>query len=192
MFRSVIHVRDTWLKPGGKLLPSSVDIMLAPVDDGELFHEHGPGFWKKSNIHGIDFSCFTEKELQMGHTNQLLVPDKFLLAPGKSIHHLKTDKAHPEDEWCSGTVEYEIQRDGILNGIVGWFSTQLSPGVVLDTAPNCPRTHWEQTYFPYHPITVSAGQTVKIDYCMNEPFEKSRLMEMVLRVGSHEIKYIVD
>ena len=191
MFRSVIHVRDAWLKPGGKLLPSSVDVMLAPIDDGELYHEYGPGFWQKSNIHGIDFSFFTKKELQMGHANKLHMPDKFLLAPGKSIHHLKTDEAHPGDEWCSGTIEYEIQRDGILNGFAGWFSTQLSPSVVLDTAPNCSRTHWEQTYFPYHPMAVSAGQTLRAEYHMDEPFEGSRLMKMTLRVEPHEIKYIV-
>ncbi len=192
MFRSVIHVRDAWLKPGGKLLPASVDVMFAPIDDKELYNEHGPGFWSKRNIHGIDFSCFTQRELQMGHANQLHVPDKFLLAPGKSIHHLKTDGAHPGDEWCSGTVEYEIQRDGIVNGFAGWFRTQLSPSVVLDTAPHCPETHWDQTYFPFHPMDVRAGQILKMDYRMDEPFEGSRMMEMTLCVGSYEIKYIMD
>ena len=117
----VVRARDRWLKPGGKLLPASVAVMFAPIDDKELYNEHGPGFWNKRNIHGIDFSFFTQKELQMGHANQLHVPDKFLLAPGKSIHHLKTDGAHPGDEWCSGTVEYEIQRDG--DG--SWFRVVL-------------------------------------------------------------------
>lgn len=58
MFGSVIHVRDAWLKPGGKLLPSSVDLMLAPIDDVEFYNEHGPGFWGKRKIHDIDFSFF--------------------------------------------------------------------------------------------------------------------------------------
>ena len=192
MFRSVIHVRDAWLKPKGKLLPFSVDVMLAPIDDRELYQKYGPGFWEKSNIHGIDFSLFTQKELQMGHSNKLHVPDKFLLASGKPLHHLKTEGAHSGDEWCSGTIEYKIQRDGILNGFAGWFSTQLSPSVFLDTAPHCPTTHWEQTYFPFYPMAVCAGQTLRVDYNMDEPFEESRLMEMTLRMGSHEIKYIVE
>lgn len=192
MLSAVIHVRNAWLKPGGKMLPSSVDVMLAPIDDSEMYYDHGPGFWEKNKIHGIDFSSFTQKELQMGLANQLNIPNKFLLAPGKSIHHLKTDIAKQGDEWCSGTLEYEINREGILNGFAGWFSTQLSPNVVLDTAPHCPETHWKQTCFPYYPIAVSTGQTLKIDYKMDEPFEGSRLMELTIRVDSHEIKYVVS
>lgn len=192
MFSSVIHVRDAWLKPKGLLLPSSVDVMLAPIDDSESYHDYGPGFWQKSNIHGINFSCFTQKELQMGHATKLHVPSKFLLAPGKPINHLKTVEAQPGDEWCSGTVEYEIQRDGIVNGFAGWFNTQLSPSVLLDTAPHCPTTHWEQTYFPHYPMAVSAGQTIRVDYHMDTPFEGSRLMEMTLRMAEHEIKFVVE
>jgi len=192
MFRSVIHVRDAWLKPGGKLIPSSVDVLLAPVDDSEFYLEHGPGFWQKQNILDIDFSCFTKKELQMGHANQLDVPNEFLLAPGKAIHHLQTDIARHGDEWGAGTVEYKIQRDGTLNGFVGWFSTQLSPHVILDTAPHCPKTHWHQTYFPFHPMPVKAGQTILLDFHMDEPFKGSRLMEMVLRVEQHQIRYVVQ
>ncbi len=191
MFRSVIEVRDTCLKPGGILLPSAVDVMLAPIDDKELYFEHGPGFWSERDIHGIDFSSFTDKELQMGHVSQLLVPDRYLLSPGVAIHHLDTITAKPGDEWSSGTVKYEITRDGTLNGFVGWFQTQLSPNVLLNTAPNCPRTHWEQTYFPYCPTPVRAGQTLLLDYRMDELAGEERLMEMTLRVGTNEIKYAV-
>lgn len=192
MFRSVIHVRDSCLKDSGRLIPSSVDLMLAPIEDNELYFDHGPGFWGKNDIHGIDFSCFIEDELEMGHTNQLLVPDKFLLAPGKPIHHLKTKVALPRDEWGEGVVDYTVQRDGMLNGFVGWFSTQLSENIILDTAPHCPQTHWRQTYFPFHPIELVAGQILQVAYQMDEPFDESRLMEMTIRVGAHKIKYVVD
>jgi len=192
MFRSVINVRDAWLKPGGKLLPSSVDVMLAPIDDIELYDEQGPGFWEKQKLHGIDFSCFTKNELKMGHANQLYIPDKFLLASGKSLHHLETLGAKPGDEWCSGAVDYEIQRDGKLNGFAGWFSTRLSPSVVLDTAPHCPETHWDQTYFPFHPIAVKAGQTLRLEYRIDDLYNQSRLMGIDLAVGSHKIKYVVE
>jgi SAM-dependent methyltransferase len=192
MLRSVINVRDAYLKPNGILLPANVDVMFAPIDDRHLYHEHGPGFWEKDDIHGIDFAFLTQKELNMGHTNQLHVPNKFLLAPGASIHHLDTAAACLGDQWCSGVVEYEIQRDAILNGFVGWFKTRLSSNVYLDTAPHCPRTHWQQTYFPYHPETVTAGQVLRLEYQMMEPLAAERLMNVILRVGRHEINYIVE
>jgi len=74
MVNSIIQVRDRWLKDDGILLPSHVDVMLAPLDDLPTYVEHGPGFWEKDKIHGIDFSSFTARELEMGHANQEYVP----------------------------------------------------------------------------------------------------------------------
>lgn len=192
MFRSVIQVRDAFLKPDGKLLPSAVDVMLAPVDDNELFNEYGPGFWMKKTIYGIDFSHFTQRELEMGHANQLMVPDRLSLAPGLALNHLETKTAAEGDEWCSGTLEFKIQRDGTFNGFAGWFNTQLSPGVLLDTAPAAPPTHWKQTYFPFHPKDFKAGETLKLEFQMNQSEADRRLMEMHLRVGDQEIRYHVE
>ena len=192
MFNSVIRVRDKWLKPGGKMIPAAVDVLLAPMDNGILYNDHGPGFWMKKNIHGIDFSNLESQELEMGHANQVTLPKEFLLAPGKVLHSIDTHTARTGDEANKGTVDFKILRDGMMNGFAGWFNSPLSPAVTLDTSSFCPDTHWQQTYFPFHPIKVEAGQTIKLDYQMAESFDGSRLMEMVLHLDGKEIRYIVD
>ena len=192
MFQSVKHVRDIYLKPDGIMLPSSVNLFLAPIDNQDLFYDCGPGFWQKKNIHEINFSHLTERELQMGHSSKLKIPDNFLLSDGVSIKKFKTDIAKSGDEWGGDFVDFIIQRDGELNGFVGWFSTELSKNITLDTSPKHPTTHWEQTYFPFHPIKVKAGQKIRVDYYMNDPFEGSRMMEVTLRADKYEIKYLVD
>lgn len=191
MFDVVMAVRDAHLKTGGIMLPSAVDVMLAPTDAGDLFYEHGPGYWEK-DVHGIDFSCFVKSELEQGFSKKLELSDELLLADGKSLHHLETVPAQPGDEWGNGTVEFTIERDGVLNGFMGWFSSLLSPSVVLDTAPSAPRTHWEQTFFPFHPIDVVADQKVSVEYRMDSPWDHSRLMELTLEVGEHKIRFLVD
>ncbi|OFZ49051.1 MAG: hypothetical protein A2381_15740 [Bdellovibrionales bacterium RIFOXYB1_FULL_37_110] len=191
MFHSVIQVRDKHLKPGGVMLPSSVNVMLAPIDDGDYYKKEGPGFWEQAKIHGLDFSSFTKKELDMGYSNLLHVPSKFLLSEGKTIHYQKMIDAHPGDEWCMNSVDFVIERDGTLNGLVGWFSTELSSSTILDTSPRMPKTHWAQTYFPYVPMKVHKGEMIHIDYQINESYEGSRLLEIIIRIGPHEINFIV-
>lgn len=191
MLDVVIAVRRAHLKPEGIMLPSAVDVMLAPTDGGELFYEYGAGYWEK-DVHGIDFSCFVKSELDQGRSKRLALSDEILLAEGKSIHHLKTFAARPGDEWGRGEVEFTMERDGVLNGFMGWFSSQLSPSVVLDTSPSAPMTHWEQTFLPFHPIDVVAGQRVKVAYRMDDPWDGSRLMELSIAAGGHRVRFLVE
>jgi len=127
----------------------------------------------------------------MGYSNLLHVPSKFLLSEGKTIHYQKMIDAHPGDEWCMNSVDFVIERDGTLNGLVGWFSTELSSSTILDTSPRMPKTHWAQTYFPYVPMKVHKGEMIHIDYQINESYEGSRLLEIIIRIGPHEINFIV-
>jgi len=192
MFNSVMKVRDAWLKPGGKMLPSSIDIMLAPIDDNELFYKYGPGYWQSQLVHGIDFSKFTAQELEMGHSSQIRLYDKHVLADAKSINHMDTVSAKPGAEKSVGSVEFVIQKDGEINGFAGYFSTQLSPNVVLDTSPASPHTHWSQTYLPFFPTKVKEGDKVNVNFDMDEAFNGSRQMKLNLRIEDKEIQYVLD
>ncbi|MCO4747493.1 MAG: 50S ribosomal protein L11 methyltransferase [Proteobacteria bacterium] len=192
MFRSVLKVRKANLRPGGTMLPADVDLLMAPVDDRQLYHDWGPGFWTKQEVHGLDFSVLHRRELEMGHAKKLEMPADVLLCDGKVFHSLDTVDADHGDEWGQGELEFVVERDGELNGFMGWFQTRLSPGVLLDTSPKVETTHWEQTYFPFHPIAVKKGDTIRLAWCTEDPFEGSRLMEMTLSVGERSIRYIVD
>jgi protein arginine N-methyltransferase 1 len=49
------------------------------------------------------------------------------------------------------------------NGASAKTWDELVPGIVLSTAPNAPRTHWEQLYLPLlKPMKASGGETVTI------------------------------
>ncbi|MBN2800471.1 MAG: 50S ribosomal protein L11 methyltransferase [Deltaproteobacteria bacterium] len=192
MFEAVRAVRDAHLKPGGIMLPSDVQVFLAPVQADRLYYEDGPGFWEREPVHGIDFSCFTLPELEMGYSSRYSLPPQVLLAPGETLKALRTETARPGDEWGEGTLHFTMARDGVINGFLGWFSAQLSPSVLLQTSPEFPNTHWDQTSFPFHPIAVKAGETVAVKFYMYQAGESDRLMEMTLRAGDKTIRYVVD
>lgn len=191
MFDVVRNVRDAHLKPDGIMLPSSVKLHLAPVDAAEGFHEHGAGYWEKAAVHGIDFSCFTKRELDQGLPKRLMVPRDVMLGPGEVFHDLETKSAIAGSEWRRSNIEVEIKRAGTLNGFVGWFSTQLSPNIVLDTSPRHPTTHWEQNLFPFPPRKVEVGDKIKVAV-RYDGMEEFRMIEITLEVGKDRIRYLVD
>jgi type I protein arginine methyltransferase len=191
MFDVVRNVRDAHLKPDGIMIPSSVKLHLAAVDAAEGFHEHGAGYWEKAAVHGIDFSCFTQRELDQGLPKRLTFPADLMLGPGTCFHRLQTRPAIAGEEWRRSNIEVEIERDGTLNGFVGWFSALLSPSVVLNTSPRHPTTHWEHNLFPFLPTKVKAGDKVKVAVRF-DGLEEFRMIELTLEVNGESISYVLD
>lgn len=191
MLEDVILARDTNLKPGGKMLPSHVELLLAPVDDNVLYTREGPGFWREP-VMGFDFSALEEVEHRQGRAAQLRLDPASLLGPGKSMLALDLARATAEDPWVDGELELEIKRDGVLNGFCGWFVAQLSPKVVLDTGPLHPETHWAQSYLPFPPKLVRGGRKLTVRYALRRDVEERRHMRLELKVGRVTQHYLLE
>ncbi|CAN0499969.1 unnamed protein product, partial [Laminaria digitata] len=58
MLESYVKARDRFLKPGGLMLPTIGDIVVAPITDETLHQEQGlkASFWETQNYYGIDLS----------------------------------------------------------------------------------------------------------------------------------------
>lgn len=55
-------------------------------------------------------------------------------------------------------------RASVVNAVVVWFSTQVSPSVHLASGPNAPSPSWANCIFPIDPpIHVEAGDAVDVD-----------------------------
>lgn len=182
MLDDVIAARDANLKPGGTMIPSAVDVLLAPVSCPELYDENGPGFWRDP-IHGIDYSILEEIEQNQELSLQIQVPAESMLAEGQPMVSLDLATASSEDPWRSGEFEFKMARTARLDGFVGWFSTQLSPSVRLDTGPESPLTHWRQIHFPFKPIEVEKGQVLKVKYALDRSEHHPRAIDLGLTVG---------
>ncbi|MFC1609454.1 50S ribosomal protein L11 methyltransferase [Myxococcota bacterium] len=191
MFDDVLLVRERLLKPGGRMLPAGIEVMLAPIDDPVLFSANGPGFWREP-IHGLDLSNLEQLELKQGRAAQMRVEPASLLSPAAPIVTLDLSLAAPGEQWTNGEVEFEVQRDGVLNGFAGWFVAQLSRSVVLDTGPHRPVTHWAQTYLAFPPQMTKKGSRLDIAYRLMRHPDNPRNLELTIRVGRCEQRYIVE
>lgn len=190
MLDDVIACRDENLKEGGTMLPSGVELLLAPLDSSLLYDEEGPGNWNEV-VHGIDFSHLETLELDQAIAIKTFVAPEDLIAPGQPIVTLDLATCKPNDPWHSGELEFTVERDGRLDGFAGWFVAQLSPSVRLDTGPYYPMTHWKQTYLPFPPTPVEKGQRLNVRYTLSKHPAEPRSLELKLTLGSQSFNYTV-
>jgi histone-arginine methyltransferase CARM1 len=61
MLETYLVARDRFLKPGGLMMPTTGDIILAPFTDDNLYREHcgRASFFENQNFYGIDFSAIS-------------------------------------------------------------------------------------------------------------------------------------
>ncbi len=191
MLDDVIAVRDRHMASGGRMLPSAVSAMLAPIDDAALYSTDGPGFWRRT-VHGLDYSKLEKLELQQGRVSQMRIDPGALLADGASLVDVDLAEATVDSPWCDGEVGFTIERDGVLNGFAGWFLAELAPGVPLDTSPKEPETHWAQSYLPFEPRFVREGDELTVAYSLTRDPEERRYVRLELQVGDSKINYRLE
>lgn len=160
MWPAAASVRDRSLAPGGVMLPSSVDYLLAPVEDASL-RDDGPGWWTSPRW-GLDLSSLAAREARGPHHRLALVsPTDLLAAPATLLRH-DCARAGADAHVFTREVEFEVARDGTLDGLAGWFVAALAPGVELDTGPDAPPTHWRQDVLPTRPHALRHGQRLAV------------------------------
>jgi len=191
MLDVVLSVRDRFLKPTGKMLPSHVQVMLVPMDDPVLYFQEGPGFWRNP-VHGLDFSLVEHIEMKQGRAHRTQIPPGALLSVPQPLVSLDLKTAKPNDPWQTGELSFIASRDGVLNGFAGWFVARLSPKVVLDTAPHLPGTHWQQTYFPFPPRLVKKGERIQVSYQMDRDPCSQRRVELRLQSAQTSQCYMIE
>lgn len=120
--------RRRFLKPGGRLIPSSVTLFVAPVRAGGMRQEID--FWTQP-VSGLSFRAAHPLALSTGYPRHLDPAD--LLAPGSA---LTTVDLHQDCDTLSGRAEFVVACDGALDAVGGWFSATLAPGVALTNAPD--------------------------------------------------------
>lgn len=174
MFPAMATLRDRCLRPGGTVVPSRVDIYLAPMSDTD---RQSVGFWAE-RPYGIDFTPVLEEELRLSQVR--LVPAEALLARPAVVKTIDCVGDQPGDLTFSARGAFTIEREGGLHGFCGHFTAQLSPGVLLDTGPEAPPTHWQQHFFPIRPIPVRPGDRVEVTLKVDQDAYDRRIVHITL------------
>ncbi len=147
-----------FLKPGGTLIPASIEQWAAPVTADRFERELSS--WRDVGF-GLDWS---DAE-RMTRNNMYVYPiEPKDLLPDSARRWDAIDFRGPIDSRRSGRVTWEPPPGASVFGFALWWDCTLAPDVVLSTSPHAPRTHWDQIYLPLQqpPITAEAGDTIAL------------------------------
>ncbi|HEX9365248.1 MAG TPA: 50S ribosomal protein L11 methyltransferase [Vicinamibacterales bacterium] len=149
--------RARLLKPGGRLIPSRLDLIVAPVEHPRQFDR--VAFWGRRPA-GFDFATVRPMAANTGYPTRL-GPRQLLSEPQPGV---RLDLAVAAHYPLRLDAAFVVRRNGTLDGIAGWFSAQLSPSATLSNSPLDPhRITRRQAFFPIEsPVAVGEGDRVDV------------------------------
>jgi len=156
LFGFVSDARRRFLKPDGAMIPARVCLQIVPVTAPEL--AAAVRFWCERPA-GFDMSPAHAWAANTGHPTRL-EPDQCL---GEPMVGVSVDALGLTNEPLSLDVSLPIARRGVLDGIGGWFTADLAPGVMLTNSPfSRDRIDRRNVYFPIDPIAVEPGDLLTV------------------------------
>jgi protein arginine N-methyltransferase 1 len=167
----VAYTRDRWLKPGGKMIPESVTVWMAPAFDE--FLQQDVDFWR-SEPYGIDLDLISRNashrmDCFCNHINQ-----KHLLCEPQLMWDIDCLTCTQEELSHAFRFqgEFTAEQDGEFNVLTAWFRANLTKEVLLGNGPDDHDKHWGRQRFPVGKVvSMKSGAKVTVDF-EHEPFDK--------------------
>ena len=153
IIETLADAKKRFLKPGGTMIPRRIEQYVAPVVSDRIHSEFSA--WDET---GFEMSVARTMSLNNIYV-RTLAPEELLEAKMWDDVVLGAD-ARPARK---GEASWKLRRAASIYGFAVWWRAELVPGITLSTAPDAPRTHWEQLYFPLlSPIAAKGGETVSV------------------------------
>jgi protein arginine N-methyltransferase 1 len=171
--------RDKWLRPGGRLVPRTLGLWMAPVEYAEA--RARVDFWR-APVAGLDFSSVWPAAASSGYPVEASA--EALLASGRTIAECALGETRGAP--FTGGAEFDVERDGRLDGMLGWFRAELAPGVWMANGPADPdRINRRQVFFPVDPVDVARGDTVA---CQLRVIPRAAIVDWSVQVRDSEAR----
>ncbi len=156
LFGFVSDARRRFLKPDGAMIPARVCLQIAPVADPEL--AAAVRFWCERPA-GFDMSPAHAWAANTGYPTRLEQGQCL----GEPVAGVTIDVSGITGEPLALDVSLPIAARGTLDGIGGWFTADLAPGVILTNSPfSRDRIDRRNIYFPIDPVAVKPGDLLAV------------------------------
>lgn len=143
------------LKPGGIIIPSRIAQHVAPVVVSRIHDELTA--WERVEP-PLDLShaqkmSFNNIYVRTFESSELLAAKQWDAVP----------LAHSPSSSRKGEMSWHLAKPATVYGFALWWTADLGHGIELSTAPDAPRTHWEQLYLPLpKPIEAERNDTLAL------------------------------
>ena len=154
-YAAFVQVRDRWLKPGGRVIPSASGLFLSAVDSRRLSYERGWGFFD-APVQGFDFSEVLTSGAYRPARYILTAEPKDMVCT-REIARFDFLNGTERDYLFTTDARFDYPVAGMFHGFVGHFTLDLAPGLTMTTGTDGRETCWHQSYFPMPAMAVPAG-----------------------------------
>jgi len=150
--------RRRFLKEGGRLIPSALDMTCVPVEAPQDY-DRSVGFWAREQV-GVDWAPMHQLALNVSHAARFR-SEHFLAGPREVA---QVDLTASEKAVIAGRETFVVERPGTLHGL-GWWSRLWLDGenaISLEPPLTLPYPLWHHMYFPVQaPVPVRPGDLVE-------------------------------
>ncbi len=156
---TLADARRRFLRPGGVVIPTRIRQVVAPVITPRIHDELTA--WDRV---GRDLDMSAAKTMSLNNAYVRTLRPAELLDGGRSAQTWDdVDLTRETKSNRKGEVRWTLKQPATIYGFACWWQAELQPGIVLATAPDAPRTHWEQLYFPLlDPIAAKPRETIQL------------------------------
>lgn len=155
---AMLDARDRLMKPGGRLVPSSMQLLVAPAEAADLY-DSKVNTWRRV-VHEVNLEPVRDLAVNTLHPARL--SREHLLAPAAPI--CTVDFGVATGLHLAGRVRATAARSGTLHGVCGGLVTTLADGIQISNLPGDPGTsNFAHAFLPIDaPVAVAAGDEIEI------------------------------
>jgi protein arginine N-methyltransferase 1 len=185
MIQTLEDARRRFLKPGGVIIPGSVEQYIAPVVARHLSDELDA--WRRVGASlrlELDMTPARTMSRNNIYVRRLNRADLFENGASGVVWD-RVDFMKPNKPSRSGRAQWAMKKNITITGAALWWSANLADGVTLATGPEAVPTHWEQLYLPVlEPIDVKAGETLAVRVKSTSSYETGTDVAWTFEVSS--------
>ncbi len=153
--------RLRFLRDGGVMIPARLTQYVAPVISPRIDIELRA--WERAGPDlGLSLDLGIAQAMSFNNAYvRAFTPADLLDGGATAIAWDRVELGADKRGSRKGEASWKLGKPLTVYGLAVWWVADLVPGVSLSTAPDAPRTHWEQLYFPLMtPFAFKAGETL--------------------------------
>lgn len=147
---AVMHVRDSFLKTGGALIPARDRLLCAPVSSAELY-ARVTSPWR--SLPNVDLSPAETMALHTPHAT-VIEPHHLCAAPRIWATLDYATIASPD---VRATIEWDMPEPRVVHGFALWFESTLHGDITLSSGPWSPQSIHSTMFLPLLETRETAG-----------------------------------
>ncbi|UJR23845.1 hypothetical protein I4U23_026820 [Adineta vaga] len=194
MLESYIHAKK-FLKPNGKMFPTTGDLYVTPFTDESLFMEQvgKANFWYQQSFYGVDLTTLRDAAIEEYFRQPIVDNFDVRVCLAKPIKYTVNFLTAAEEDLYDMNipVSFEMTTTAVVHGLAFWFDVSFdgtTSQVWLSTAPTQPLTHWYQVRCLFvKPLTVNQGQIIQGHTILKANRKQSYDVEIYLEIEGTNI-----